>query len=699
MYDDAEQIDEGARRLEELRSRIDSQINLSGTYLDSELSQFRERASNLYYGRPYGDEQAGYSQVVSRDVLEVIEWITAQLLRIFTGERFCEFDPFGPEDVEACEQQTDYVNHVLMRDCNGAILFYDWFKDALMHRFGVVHWGYCDYYEPVTETYTGLSDEQLQAVLMDGDLAEHTPRQEQMPDGMTVQLHDVRIRRVKRDRKLKVEAIPPEEFLIDRNARALDEAQFVGHKTRRTASDLRKEGVPDTLIERLGSDEDLNDSEAQARNVDATSDNSDTSDERLYWLYTCYLRHDLDGDGFDELLRVRYVGGEIVELEPALEIPYADICPVRTPHRFLGLSYTDVVEDIQRIKTVLWRQALDNLYLTNKPQREAVEGQVNLTDLQTAAVGGVIRTKQPGMVRDLQVPTALGPTLEMVQYIDNVREERTGTSAASQGRDADQIHDTAGGMAMMVSQAQMRVELVARLFAEGGVKRLFVGLYNAIVRNQDAPRMVRLRGKFVPIDPREWRERNNATVTVGLGVGTKEAQLKTLQSIATMQMDLLGKGIPLVTPDKLKYTLSKLVEAAGLNPASVLAEPEDIPPPQPPPPSEALQIAQIQAQIEAQKRQVEVMKAQQDAQLRAAQINADKALKLAQMQAAEREKEREHQIKLASLKQDDTHFYDKLFHDATLAREKSTSSESARQQAEADEEQMTETRGHDDGSD
>lgn len=702
MYDDTDMPDDRARKLEDLRNKVQQNIEEAASYIDSQLSEFRENANDRYYGRPYGDEKPGFSTVVSRDVMETVEWINAQLLRIFTGDRFCEFEPHGPEDVDSAMQQTDYTNHVLMQDCNGTLLFHDWFKEALWHRTSVVHWGYCDYYEPITETYTGLDDSALQALLSDADttLVEHSPRQTQMPDGMPVILHDVRVRRLKTDRKLKIEAIAAEEFMISENARSIEDAEFVGHKSRRSRSDLRKEGVPPEIVENLSGDEtsDLNDTEALSRSVDNTRTDAAMTDDARYWLYVCYIKFDMDGDGMDELLRVRYVGDKIVDIEPALEVPYADLCPVRTPHRFFGLSITDLVEDIQRIKTALWRQGLDNLYLTNKPQREVVEGQVNPKDLQQAAVGGVIRVKQPGMIRDMQVPSALPATLQMVQYIDNVREERTGTGAASQGRDADQIHETASGMAQMVSQSQMRVELIARLFAEGGVKRLFVGLYNAIVRNQDPARMVRLRGKWVQIDPREWRERNNARVTVGLGVGTKDSQIRTLTGILGTQMQMLQGGLPIVTPDKIKYTMSKLIEAAGYsNVQSFIAEPEEIPPPPPPQPSDAIQIAMLQKQIEDEKRQAELQRAQIDAQVQVAKIRADTEIKVAQGRASEAQAKRDHEYRMAQLaqtgkleaerlEQDNTQFYDKLMQDAVLAREQRGADErAAREEAAKDE--------------
>lgn len=692
-YDDQAGADETAQRerMEELARIVRQAVDDDATEGD-ESSAFRQEASDRYYGREYGDEVNGRSKVISRDVLETVEWVLAQLLRIFTGDKFCEFTPTGPEDVEPAKQQTDYVNHVLMQDCSGTLMFYDWFKGALLHRTGLVHWGYLDTTCPKFETFTGLNAEQLQVLLVDEavEVSEITPRDESGVDGP---VFDVRLKRLVTSRKLHIDAIAREDFVIDKAARSIDDSTLCGHRTRKTKSDLRGEGVPESILDTLQVEESDDDGEAQARDVNTgdTQNADEPGDEqRKYDLWTLYVKHDLDGDGYAELLRVRYVGTEIIETEPAMEAPYADLCPIRTPHRFEGLSLADVVMDIQRIKTVLWRQALDNLYAANRPQREVVEGKVNPEDIKKTEIGAAIRVREPGMVRDLAVPLATDSTLGMIAYIDQVREERTGTSAASQGRDADQIHDTAKGMAMAVSQAQMRIELIARLFAEGGVKRLFVGLYNAIVRNQDGPRMVRLRGKFIPIDPREWRERNDVSVTVGLGSGTREAQIATLQMIATMQQNLLSTGTPIVNVQKLKHTLTKLIEAAGFRDAgSFLAEPDEIEPPKEPPKSDAVVVAEISAQLEREK--MAEAQAKQQAQFQ---------LEIAKLRSADMQKARDHEVEMAKLgqqsrldadklAQDDRQFYDKLLHDAVIEREKlAQSAEEARAQAAADEAAM-----------
>lgn len=708
-----------------VKNNIDDAENDSSSF-----SIDRENLLKRYYGKKYGDEAEGYSQVVARDVMETVEWMTAQLLRIFTGERYAEFEPFDQKDVDLAEQQTDYVNHVLMQDCNGTLLLHDWFKEALLLRIGVVHWGYEETSEKVTETYTGLMQEQVEALLEDegAQITALTPSNVMMPAPMPpgppqgqpmgpqgpqqappmipVTIYDVEIERIKKQRKLGVVTIPNEEFLIEKNARAIDDARFVGHKTRKTKSDLRKLGISDDVIEEIQFGDDVptnGDAVARDQNQDAMNATVGWQNEsqQRCWFYTVYCKVDWDNDGIDELLRVRYAGDRIIDVEPAMEVPYADLCPIRTPHRFIGLGFGDMVEDVQRIKTVLTRAALDNAYLSVRPRNEVDENNVNLDDLAVAAVGGNIRVRKMGSIQPLITPPMMDHALNMIQYIDKLREDRTGLSAAAMGRDIEQVHDTAKGMSQQVSQAQMRVEMVAKMFAETGVKRLFLGLYNAMVRNQDPPRMVRLRGKFAQVDPREWRERNNVIVNVALGAGTRDAQTATLTMLATMQQQLLEKGLPLTTPKNLQYTLNKLVEVSGYkNVEAFITPPENFPPPPPPPPPLELQIAQIQQQIDQAK--IQSAEKQKAAELAYKQQcdQADREKTIMEMRAKEMEAQRVHAREMAKLgvqqsdadkqrEQQDRQFYDKLMHDAILAREKlDADAEKARQQAAADEQAM-----------
>lgn len=690
-----------AMSFDEIASFIKSAIDDADS--ESESSEDRERLLDAYYGRKYGDEIDGYSQVVSRDVMETTEWMLAQLIRIFSGERYAEFEPFDEKDLESAQQQSDFVNYVIMQENDGLLLFHDWFKDALLLRRGIVHWGYETKIVKTVESYTGLSPEAVQMLLMEEsiELSAMTERSEvvQMPgpDGqmmpVPMTLFDVELTRREKKRKMRVTCIPPEEFFIQKGARSIDESNICGHKSRVTRTTMYEMGFDREKVDSLSgfADNVQGQAESTARDKNRDSDqylNGASHQHEMIWLYNVHVRLDVDGDGIAEMLNVHYAGNEILSIEPAVEMTYAALCPIRTPHRFEGMGYGDVVEDLQRIKTVLWRSAQDNAYLSVRPRNEVVWRDLeNPTDLDEARIGGNIRVKRAGTINPLTVPPMMDQALSMIQYANSVREDRTGLSPVAMGRDVEQVHETAKGMAQMVSQSQMRIELVARLFADTGVKRLFLGLYNATVRNQDPPRMIRLRDKFVQVDPREWRERNNVIVNVALGAGTREAQTATLQMIATMQQSLLEKNVPLTTVKHLENTLRKLIEVSGFkNTGSYITSPENIPPPPPPPPSDAIQVAMIQKQIEdaklmqqQAKLQDEQMRAKAEITLKAEEARRKHEYDMAMLQAKQADAQRAHEIELAKIGLDRENaekdrqvsvdqFYDRLIHETTVGK-------------------------------
>lgn len=652
---------------DEIKALVQSGIDSSVGYLDSQLTIDRERLLNAYYGRPYGDEVEGMSAVVSRDTMDTVEWTLAQLLRIFTSDRFCEFVPHGPEDVQAAEQQSDYVQHVLMGD-NGFILFHDMFKDALLLRCGIAHWGREEDFSFCYEGYTGLTQQQLEMALMDQDamLIARTDRPEMLPDGTQIVLSDIRLKRTRRKPKYSVVAIPPEEFMLERGARCIEEAGFAGHKKRQTKSDLIKAGYPRDKLEGIQYDAGDSDETADQRARDVNRDGNVLSDDLgvtpRCWLYICYIRVDFDGDGMDELVCVHYAGDQILKMEPVEEIPYASITPVRMPHRFEGLSYADLVEDIQRIKTVLWRQGLDNLYLSNQPMKEVVEGKVNYADLQKARVGGNIRVKEAGSIREIVVTPMTEAALRMVDYIDTVSTKRTGISANGQGIDSESLNNGTSGVAysQAISQMMARVEMVARIFAETGIKQMFRGVYSMIARNPDVVRTVKLRNAWVNIDPRDWKERNDVTVTVGLGAGSRAAQLATLKDIGNLQSAALQAGVPIVTPANLYHTAQKYVEVAGYKDVdNWFTDPAKMPPKPPPPEDPAITIAKASAQIELAKLQQADQRHQRESQLA-----------LAKLQDGAQERAVNAQLEQIKLEQEDRHFYDDLTQTTIIEREK-----------------------------
>ena len=353
---------------------------------------------------------------------------------------------------------------------------------------------------------------------------------------------------------------------------------------------------------------------ARFRNIETYPyDTSNDPSTQVIQIYENYIRYDYDGDGIAELRKVVSVGStayQILENVTCDQIPFVSITPIPMPHRFYGRSVAELVEDIQLMKSTVMRQLLDNMYLTNNNRVAIMDGMVNMDDLLTTRPGGVVRTKQPPnqVITPLQAQPISQQAFPLLEYLDSVRESRTGVSKQIQGLDPDTLNaKTATGVNALMTQTQMRSELVARIFAETGVKNLFTKMFELMVKYQDKEKVVMIHNKYVPVKPTEWRDRFNVSVVVGLGTGSKDQQIVMLNNILERQLQAFqlqgGKEFPMVTLQNMYNTLSKIIENAGLkNVESYFVNPElgkqMMPPPEPPPltPIEKIEFTRIDAE-------------------------------------------------------------------------------------------------------
>jgi len=606
----------------ELRAIINQEINNSLGYMGGNLSAQRKKSLEYYMGEPLGTEIDGRSQVVSTDVADTIETILPNLLRIFTAShQVVKCEPVKAEDVALAEQATNYINYVFNKDNNGFSILYSWFKDALIEKNGIVKVYWDDSQKVEQETYENLNDQEYQILINNDDVevveeekfVDEKAKEEleqikalalaqgqDMGDIPTPHLHNCIIKRTTRSGKVKIENIPPEEFLIQRTAKSIEDANFVAHKVLKTRSELIEMGYDKEIVESLPTTNAilLNDERLTRYSDIDESPFNDAPDESTQEIeiYECYVKVDMDGDGIAELRKVIVAGEsgyEILENMPCDFIPFCSLTPVPMPHRFYGRSVAELVEDVQLVKSTVMRQLLDNMYLTNNNRVAIMDGMVNLDDLLTSRPGGVVRTKQPPsqVMMPMQNQTISQQAFPLLEYLDTVRETRTGVTRYSQGLDADSLNKTATGVNTLMNQSQMRMELIARIFAETGVKDLFKRIFELTVKYQDKERIVELNNKFVPVNPTEWKNRYNISITVGLGVGSKDQQIVMLNNILQKQLQAFqlqgNKEYPMVTLKNIYNSLAKIIEEAGLkNVENYFVNPDqgrDLVQPSPPP--------------------------------------------------------------------------------------------------------------------
>lgn len=651
-----------------LKSLIEAEIDDSIGYIESETVEQRKQALQAYLRQPYGNEVEGKSSIVTGEVAEAIDGALPSLVRIFTAsDELMVADPVNPGDEAGAKQVTDYLNWIVLKDNPGVILFHDWFKDALLQKNGIVKAYWEDKTDVSKEKYQGLTDDELALLLQDPDIEivsqdiTSTPVVDpamaqaiEVAGGMVPMFntHDVTIKKTNKSGKVTIENVPPEEFLISKKARTVLDAPFVAHRRLMRRGDLIAMGFDKKIVESLGTGDDLDYTPERVTRFSAGEQPSDfeSNDPSMQDIevFECYIRTDMDDDGIPELRQVFYAGNEILSEHECDYVPFYSICPLPIPHKFFGNSLADRTTDLQLIKTTITRQMLDNLYLTNNARVVAVEGQVNLDDLLTSTAGGVIRAKSPAAVQQLNVQNVAAQSFPMLEYLDRIQAKRTGVSDASQGLDPSILQNvTAAAVASMQQAGAGKIELIARIFAETGVKDLFRGILHLVTKYQQKEKIIRLRGQFVAIDPRTWANEYDISVNVGLGAGNRQEQMAMLAMVLQKQEQILGAygmANPYVSPAQYRNTLGRMVEAAGFRDSAEFYKPipveldQQLQAPQQPQPNPQVQIAMAQVQADIQAKQA---KAQADIQLArekaAADLQLEREKAMAEMQL-EREK-------------------------------------------------------------
>ena len=639
---------------QEILSVVSREIHNASGYIGGELVSARKKSLEYYLGQPLGNEQEGRSQVVSNDVLDTVESLMPSLMRIFTaGDNVFNCEGMGPEDEEMARQCSDYLNYIFYKENDGFLCLYTAFKDALIQKNGIlkVYWDNSEKIE--REEYTRLTDYELEDLLTSDEVKvhNHTEYEEPITDEAgkeidVVKLHDVVIKRTKLYGKVRIEPVPPEEFLIERRCKSIDTANFVCHRVNKTRTELVEMGYDKEVVDSLptGDGDYYNEDKfTRHQNVDFSHGQTDgDKSTQDVLIHECYVRMDVDGDGKAELMKITVAGDgkKLLDMEEIDRMPFVSMTPVIMPHRFYGRSVSELVEDIQLIKSTVMRQMLDNMYLTNNNRVAVQDGQVSMDDLLTNRPGGIVRTKQPP--QNVMMPIQAQPITEqasgLLSYLDSVKESRTGVTKQSQGLDSNALSSTATGQNQVLTQSQMRMELIARIFAETGVKDLALKMFELICKYQNKEKIVRIRGKYIPMRPYEWKDRVNITVEVGLGTGSKEQQLILMNAILERQMSAINlqQNVhgPMVNLRNIYNSLKKLVENAGLNsiepyfmdPDVGAAQMPEIPP-KPPTEFEKVTLAQVQGENQRAQLKAETESKNIEGRMRQALLDYELAIK------------------------------------------------------------------------
>jgi len=552
---------------EEIKKLALLEIEAAKKYSEEDLAPDRERALRYYNGEPDDLNVADHkSKVLTRYTADTVNYMMPQIMRVFmSSDKVCEVRAEGvlqampkPEDFDGVEEVNEeeiknaalkreqkeakeatlLVNHIFLKNNNGYQIIWDATLDALLGGNGIVKYWYDDTKECEHEELTDISDDQY-FELMGSDDIEITTHSEK--DG----LHDVKCQTVKSNGRIKITAIKPENFLIDSAATSIETARFVAHREEITRSDLVAMGYSKAKVYDLpiaGSTQD------EINDARGSSDVDDTANKAMEVVeyHECFMQVDVDDDGEAETVRVCIGGKALLHWETLEEddFPFADFVPERVAHRWRGASVAEKTIPLERLGSTLLREVMDNLYLTNAPQREVDLGSVENPDvLVSGELGGIIWKKAGSSpIQSQVVPFTAGQSFPIIQYVDDLVIRATGVDRNSSATNPDTLQNqTATAVNASQSMAYSRIELVCRNFAKTGFERLFTGILKLLKSKQKEGIAVRASGQSLTVNPSEWQTDMGVSVNVGLGSGTREKDALALNNIMQHQVMLADK--------------------------------------------------------------------------------------------------------------------------------------------------------------
>lgn len=672
----------------------------------------RARLHDRYMGEPYGDEVKNKSKFVSTDASDAIEAILPDVLEPFVeADEVLAFDPVGPEDEDAAEQETDAVAHIFFEKNDGFLNTYTAMKEGLIGQIAYAESEWIERERVTVEEYEGLTPQEFSAIVQ--DLANDAvnlefPELEGLDEAGNPQVVGVdqmgqpqfapinaRIRCVKLVKEYKVNVFPNEEFFLTPRwpSVSLEGVPCCGRQYEMTRGELLEMGFdPASLSEAF--DEHADD-EGQETSRHVTQDHSDADDtdagdesSQRITVYKTFCRLDINDDGKGELVRVWAVnrGNTILKWEDGEDaidevsgLPFAAFTPFIVPHRHAGRSAVELVEDIAKVKSVLYRHTLDNIYQQNYVRPHIAENEANeftFDDLMNDEHGAAVRTRGPNGVTYPVPPSVIGTTLPLIDKFDDQLQARIGNTRYNQGMDSNALNKTAQGMGMMMGASQKRNRLISRIFAETFLRQIFMIIHRDL-RNGPVKEMVmRLRGQWVQVNPRTWAERTDMTVKVGMGTGDKDMRRQGLmllaQSMEKLAADPEVRQSGLIGYQQFRSVAEDAMGTFGFrNIDKYMPPPEQAQPAQPDPMAEQMKQMQMQAQmLQMQNAQMQLQLQQAELQKRLIEARMAPQMLQAEMQkdaADMRNDAAEVELKRDKMILDDDFRRDKLAVDAQTA--------------------------------
>lgn len=654
---------------EEIETAATAEIDAAIKFQKEVIVPQRTTNWDRYYGRPLGNEVPGKSQYMSRDLLETIEWILPNLIKLFASadhkiilKVYTQYD-FGfevtPEQLGRALMDQIYKDLYTDEAFGLFNVFYTWFKDALVSGSA--------YTKLFWEVDTTLAD--MSEVL---DSAEELQELQALPDvsissvklAPTGQVEvEGQIERISKD-QLVCDNIPHWEFVFEEHTRSMNDDTGKGFSTVVTLDYLRRVNqtysteedsffenleLIDALAPNSARYNDLDDGErkrylgyevlndyvgADAKGADAKGP------KRRVQLTEWFTRIDVNGDGFLEDVKVYVANGVMVrwELNEANFVPCAKISPILDCYKFQGIAYADLLVELQDLKTSLMRKMLDNYDLQNsgrwfvKPNT-AIDIKRFLDN-----VPGDVHYIDPNKIKN-EAPRGFDTsTLALLEYVEGTKENRTGSTRYNQGTDSSSLNQTAHGIQTIMSASMKRIEMIGTLFAEGGIKDFFKKA--ALITQQSLTDgfIAKINGEDIVIPPEAIQGEIVALTDMGQEDQAGQIESQKLLQMSAVLFDLNSKFPGLITPEKARNLAAKYVAILGYNSDTYLSSVADFT-------ASTEQASQIQSAMQ----DLQVMIQKMEMQFKQEEINIDKITAVGEIVGLQAELETRLQIEKAKL--------------------------------------------------
>jgi hypothetical protein len=631
---------------EELITKLDENLKSGVSHYDTVLSKERSECLDYYHGKLPKPLHSGNSKYVSMDVYDAVESAKATILEVFSaGNEIAEFTPQNADDVEMAKIASLYTDYVIFRQNEGYDIFSQVLHDGLMSRVGVakVYWDKC--YEDQEETFEGIGADDLDMALEANDLT----LKDAKADPESGMVSGTVVRRLNKS-QVRIDPIPPEEFLISTTAKSLRETSFCAHRCKKTVADLMHMGltleeakaVPsDGFSESTDPDKLSRFQELNQGQVQSDIEYQDQMVEKT--VHECYIKIDIEGNGYPKLWKITKAGKHILDRQEIDRVPFVPFVPLPIPHAFYGSNFASKVIPIQNARTTLVRGILDHTVITNNPRYQVVKGAlVNPREMLENRIGGLVNVTRPDGIMPLQ-QSSLNPfVFQTIQLLDEDKEDTTGVSKLSQGLNKDAVskQNSQGMVEQLVGLSQQRQKIIARNFANQFVVPLYLEVYKLVIENEDQQRVIEVAGNYIPVDPGKWEARTDVSVALKLGYGEKErdaAQLMGLHQFLSQD----PKAQPFYDVPQAYAVITDYMKMIGMKDSKYLKPIQEVQPPQPDPMMVA-EMEKLKAETAAltQKAQLDAMKTQFDQQMEEMRLQLEKSNEMIKLMTQQRDAER-----------------------------------------------------------